>query len=165
MEKQNKFEPIDFKGIIQEFIDKNEKVAFIPCEYYATTCINNYQRDTNRRGWHIAADELGVHHLTLKIWSYVSLCGMHGKPLTGLKYDSTGQYDSDYECDYEDTDIDDYTSCYRDDEPVKSKMRTVIIFNKEGAEKIKGMTNQQIKDYLVQEGILSINERKYWFYS
>lgn len=60
-------EEIDFKGIISKFIEKNEKVAFVPCSYFATTYINNYQRNTNRRLWHIAAEELGVHHFTMKI--------------------------------------------------------------------------------------------------
>lgn len=154
-------EEIDFKGIINKFIEKNEHVAFVPCSYFATTYINNYQTNTNRRLWHIAAGELDVHHLTMKIWSYVSLCGTHGSPLRRVSEGATGQYDSDYECDYEDSE--EYTSCYRDDEPVTSTMRTVIIFNKEGAEKIKGMDNNKIRDYLVNEGVLYKQDGKYWY--
>jgi len=152
---------IDFKGIVQEFIDKNEKVAFIPADYWATSCINNYQTNTNRRNWHIACEELEVYHLTLRIWSYIDLCGSHRKPLIGLKCYSTGQYDSDYECD--DCGGEEY--CYREDEPVKSKMRKVIIFNKEAREKIRGLDDNQIRDYLVSEGILEKKDGKYWVFS
>lgn len=79
-----------------------------------------------------------------------------------MKDGATGQYDSDYECEYEDTE--EFTSCYRDDEPVPSIMRTVIIFNKEGAKRIKGMNNNnEIRDYLVDEGVLYKQDGKYWY--
>lgn len=148
---------IDFKGLIQKFIDKNKAVAWIPCDGI-DICINDYQRDTNRYHWHMAADEFDITHKTLGLWSYVFICGEHCKTLTYKDTDCIGcQYCGKYgfKCNYDD-------ECYRDNKSVPCKMRIVVIFNKEGSEKIKDMTNQQIKDYLVEKGIIGIKDKKYW---
>ena len=153
--RKDRTENIDYKGKIQKFLDKNECVAFIPEE----------QKDTNRFHWHSAAEELNVGHKTLKLWMEMSLCGAHNRPIIGIKPEDAAEFDIEhiyapeycYECNYECSD----EVCYEDDETQLQKMRTVVIFNKEGAEKIKDMKVEQIKDYLVKENVVQIVNRKY----
>lgn len=153
MHLKNRPDNTNYTLEVKTFLDKNESIAFVP----------NKQKDTNRFRWHSAAEEFNVGHKTLKLWSVISLCGTHGKPITEAQYkgDQGGGYDSDYECDYE-CDSEDCTGfcCYRD-ESVLSKMRTVVIFNKEGTEKTKRMNDSQLKVYLAKEGIIEIVNKKY----
>jgi hypothetical protein len=153
--RKNRIENIDYKGVIQEFLEKDESVAFIPKQ----------QKDTNRFNWHSAAEELNVGHKTLKLWMNLKLCGAHNRPIIGLKpgeeeFDIEHLYapEYSYECNYE---CSDEECCYEDDETQLSKMRTVVIFNKEGADKIKDMKVEQIKEYLVQENVVQIVDGKY----
>jgi hypothetical protein len=89
------------------------------------------------------------------------MCGMHYRPITGSKESSCpGGYGSDLECDYIDTD--ECTSCFADDELKMCKMKTIVILTKEGTEKIKGLNDRQIKDYLVKEGIVEIKNNRFW---
>ena len=153
MEKQN---TIDFKGIIQTFLDKNEKTVFIPCD----DDYNNCQRDSARRHWQKVAEELGAYSQTLKLWNEIRICGMHYRPITGSKESSCPSgYGSDLECDYEDNE--DFTSCFADDELKMCKMKTIVIFTKEGIEKIKGLNDRQIKDYLVAEGLVEVKNNRF----
>ena len=153
--RKERIENIDYKSIIQSFIEKNECVAFIPQQ----------QKDTNRFHWHTAAEELNVGHKTLKLWMEMSLCGAHNRPIIGLKpgeeeFDIEHLYapEYSYECNYTCSDED---CCYEDDETKLSKMRTVVIFNKEGADAIDGMKVEQIKEYLVTKDIVQIVDGKY----
>jgi len=150
---KNRKKDIDYKAIIKKFLNENNKIAFIPDD----------QKDTNRFNWHSAAEELNIGHKTLKLWKTITLCGQHDRPIIGVKpgREEYG-YDSDYECDYEcGSDEDCYSNCCHRDESRLCKMRTVVIFNKEGMEKIKYMRVEDIKDLLVKEGIVNIINNKY----
>ncbi len=87
------------------------------------------------------------------------------EPIIGAKPGREEQgrlYDSDYEYDYEcDSDEDCYSNCCYFEKSQLCKMRTVVIFNKEGTEKIKNMKVEKIKDFLVKEEIIEIVNKKY----
>jgi len=147
---------INYEDILKTFIDDNEDIAFIPDD----------QKDTNRFHWHSAAEKLDIGHKTLKLWTNISLCGTHNNPIIGAKSGREEQgrlYDSDYECDYEcNSDEEDcWSNCCYKDETKLCKMRTIVIFNKEGTEKIKNMRVEEIKDFLVKEEIIEIVNKKY----
>jgi hypothetical protein len=145
-----KMPEIDYNGEIQDFL-KSGKVAFIPED----------QRDTNRYHWHSAGEKLGLVTKTLKLWRRIGICGTHGLPIIRVdptNLESESWYDSDCECDYDSDSDDEHGFCYRES-CVTSKLRTVVIFNEEISEKIKNMKDQQIKDYLVEEGIIKRNEK------
>ena len=165
---KNRKENINYKNILQNFLGKNEAFAFIP----------NNQRDTNRFNWHSVAEELNVGHKTLKLWTKIALCEEHNKPIIGLKPGRIDEFDIeslyspeyDYECNYECGSQEDCCGnccCHEVDDDTNElkerlcKMRTVVIFNEEGNEIIKDMKVEQIKDFLVKEGIVEIINNKY----
>lgn len=153
MHCKSKVLEINYQDIIQNFLDHGKGVAFIP----------NDQTDTDRYHWHLTSEKLDVQHKTLKLWTNISLCGAHDKPIRRPKnYEFGRGYDSDYECDYEcGSDEECYSNCCYRDTTYLCKMRTVVIFNKEGADAIQDMNVEKIKEYLVTKDIIKVVNNKY----
>jgi len=159
LRKDRKFETnksIDYDQVVSDFI-QSSKPAFIPSQ----------QLDTNRFHWHSAGEKQELATKTLKLWKNISLCGRHKHPIVGLKSDTDPydrSYDSDYECDYECNDSDSEYECLSNccylDEHVMHKMRTVVIFNKETSQRITNMDSIQIKDFLVEIGIVTKEDKE-----
>ena len=155
-QKKGRVSDIDYQQTILDFL-KSGKSAFVPDE----------QRTSERAKWHQGAEKFGLISKTVKVWKLIRLCGRHKKPIIGMKpsTDPYSQcYDSDYECDYQcnptgdsDSDEDCISNCCYSDKTVKSKLRTVVIFNKSEGEKIKGWNINKIKDHLVTLGLVTHN--------
>lgn len=146
--KDRPLEPVGYTFYLSAFL-KSDQVAFIPDE----------QRDTHRYHWHTEAKKLGLFTKTLKLWTPLSLCGIHKKPITGVKpgSDSHDQcYDSDFECDYECNTEDCCSNCCYRDEVVRSKNRTVIIFKQ-----VQELTPDQTKEYLLKLGLIRKENGRY----
>lgn len=138
-----------YKKALTEFIDSGQ-FAFIP----------DRQRDKNRHRWHVESEELGLTSKTIKIWRNVRVCTVHNRPIA--KYTGVGPeaYDSDYECSAKYRDeiwgLTDYGEhiCLRSEKVCLLKLRTVVIFSEEASKTIQNMNIVQVKEYLVQHGII-----------
>lgn len=147
---------VDYKGKVENFLFSN-KIAFIPEE----------QKNTNRYHWHSEGEKYGLATKTIKIWRTIPICGMHKRPITGVREGACCSCNYVYECDYKckyRCDEDDYDCtgycCYRDTYQTH-KLRTVVIFNKETSRLVMNMNPTQIKDYLVKENIIKIHNSRY----
>ena len=184
--KNREIKTVDYDQEVERFLASG-KVAFIPDEqrdtYRPVGPVSPWRawHSQGRDHWHCVGEKVGIATKTIKIWQEIGLCGMHHRPIIGMKPSTdfgsqcpgTGPTgDSDYECDYECNDEDGCIGncCYL--EHKHQKLRTVVIFNKEAAshgpkgpletsEKIKNMDLTEIKDFLAEAGIIKNDKGRY----
>lgn len=130
----------DYDQKLDQFL-KTDRVAWIPDE----------QTPRHRCMWHERSRQKQLFTRTIKVWSNVTLCGIHQRPIIRAY-----GYDSDCECDYECDPSKECHGCccYRADS-VLSKMRTVVIFRDDPSK----MTDEQVKELLVNHQMLVRNDR------